>query len=200
MSKFRRLMVAIGAPVVVLVGLGGIWGVRNASALKAQIEAWADSLEHSPNPVTMELSFLPAYVDGARVGKLNAVVIQRHQPATVDSVRIEIATSGDAHQSDFENCAIHFDPDAFDHDGPMGFKHALTCVDDTAELVRFGSVILAGLDQELALFLDSNDLPCEHMDGEASACLEVDEEIRRLRDEIRNEVRVNLKRDLRVKF
>ncbi|MGD8726967.1 MAG: hypothetical protein PVH40_04930, partial [Gemmatimonadales bacterium] len=107
MSKFRRLIVAIGAPLVVVLGLGIVWGVRNAAVLKAQIEAWADSLEHSPNPVTMELSFLPAYVDGDKVGKINAIVVQRHEPATVDSVRIEIGTSDDFH-GDLEGCAIRF--------------------------------------------------------------------------------------------
>ena len=201
MSRFRRLVVAIGAPLVVVVGLGVIWGVRTASVLKAQIEAWADSLEHSPNPVTMELSFLPAYVDGDRVGRLNAIVVQRHQPATVDSVRIEIGTSGDFHANHFEDCAIQFDPDAFDRKGPLGFKHALTCVRDTGDLVEFGSVLLSGLDHELALFLEAQDLPCNHMaEGDERSCRKVREDIDRLREEIRNEVRVNLKRDIRARF
>ena len=201
MSRFRRLLVAIGAPLVVVIGLGAIWGVRNASVLKRQIEAWADSLEQSSNPVTMELSFLPAYVDGDRIGKLNAIVIQRHQPATVDSVRIEIGTSGDFHANHFENCAIHFDPDAFDRNGPLGFKHALSCVTDTENLVEFGSVVLSGLDEELTLFLESHDLPCDHMaEGDERACRKVGKDIERLREEIRNEVRVNLKRDIRARF
>ena len=201
MSRFRRLVVAIGAPLVVVVGLGVIWGVRNAAVLKAQIEAWADSLEHSPHPVTMELSFLPAYVDGDRVGKLDAIVIQRHQPATVDSVRIEIATSDDFQGSHFEGCAIRFDPDAFESDGPMGFKHALSCVEDTGDLVEFGSVVLSGLEQELTLFLESHDLPCEHMaEGDEGACRKVTKDIERLREEIRNEVRVNIKRDIKTRF
>ena len=201
MSRFRRLLVAIGAPLVVVIGLGAVWGVRNASALKAQIEAWADSLEHSPNPVTMELSFLPVYVDGDRVGKLNAIVIQRHEPATIDSVRIEIGMSDDLHGSRFEDCAIQFDPDAFDRDGPMGFKHALSCVADTEDLVEFGSVVLSGLGQELTLFLESHDLPCEHMaEGEEGACRKITKDIERLREEIRNEVRVNIKRDIKTRF
>jgi len=201
MSRFRRLVVAVGAPLVVVIGLGVIWGVRNASVLKAQIEAWADSLEHSPNPVTMELSFLPAYVDGDNVGKLNAIVIQRHEPGTVDSVRIEIGTSDDFRGTHLEGCAIRFDPDAFESDGPMGFKHALSCVEDTGDLVEFGSVVLSGLEQELTLFLESHDLPCEHMaEGDAGACRKVTRDFERLREEIRNEVRVNIKRDLKARF
>jgi len=201
MSRFRRVVVAVGAPLVVVIGLVGIWGVRNAAALKNQIEAWADSLEHSPNPVTMQLSFLPVYVDGDRVGKLDAVVIQRHKPATVDSVQIRIATSDDFDTGLFTDCAVQFDPDAFDRSGPAGYKHALSCVEDTAQLVRFGSVALSGLGHDLALYLDSGDLPCKHMaEGDQEACTEVTTEIRRLRDEIRNEIRVNIKRDIRTRF
>ena len=126
MSTFRRVFVSIGAPVVVLAGLALLWGVRNASQLKTQIEAWADSLEHSPNPVTMDLSFLPMYIEGDRVGKLDAIVVQRHQPGTVDSIRIAIA--GNDQIGRYADCQLHLDPDAFDQKGPMGFKHALTCV------------------------------------------------------------------------
>ncbi len=201
MSTFRRILVAVGAPLVVVIGLGVVWGVRNASQLKAQVEAWADSLEHSPNPVTMELSFLPAYVDGHRVGKLDAVVIQRHQPATVDSLRIMITSSGDHVADELSGCALHLDPDALGEDGPFGFKHALECVTDTAQLVRFGSVALEGLSEDLALYLDGDDLPCQHMaKGDTGACTEVRKEIHRLRDEIRNEIRVNIRRDLQKKF
>ena len=201
MARFRRVIVAVGAPLVVVIGLVGIWGVRNAAALKSQVEAWADSLEHSPNPVTMQLSFLPVYVDGDRVGKLDAVVIQRHKPATVDSIRIQIATSDNFDPDLLTNCAVHFDPDAFDRSGPAGYKHALSCVNDTAELVRFGTVALSGLGHDLALYLDSGDLPCEHMvEGDQVACTEIGTEIHRLRDEIRNEIRVNIRRDIRTKF
>jgi hypothetical protein len=195
------MLVAVGAPLVVVIGLGVMWGIRNASQLKAQIEAWADSLEHSPNPVTMDLAFLPAYVDGDKVGKLDAIVIQRHEPGTVDSVRIMIASSGDHVADQLAGCALHLDPDALSEDGPFGFKHALECVTDTAQLVRFGSVALEGLSQDLALYLDGDDLPCDHMvAGDTGACTEVGKEIHRLRDEIRNEVRVNIRRDLRKRF
>jgi hypothetical protein len=201
MSRFRRVIVAVGAPLVVVIGLAGIWGVRNAAALKSQVEAWADSLENSPNPVTMHLSFLPVYVDGDRVGKLDAVVIQRHRPATVDSIRIQIATSDDFDSSLFADCAVHFDPDAIERSGPAGYKHALSCVNDTAELVRFGTVALSGLGHDLALYLDSGDLPCEHMvEGDQVACTEIGAEIHRLQEEIQKEIRVNIKRDIRTRF
>jgi hypothetical protein len=198
MSTFRRVLVSFGAPVVVLAGLALLWGVRNASQLKAQIEAWADSLEHSSNPVTMDLSFLPMYIDGDRVGKLDAIVVQRHEPGTVDSIRIAIA--GNDRMDQYADCQLHLDPDAFDRKGPMGLKHALTCVEDTSDMVRFGSVVLENLDRELALYLNGDDLPCEHISADSHAeCTQVKEEIRRLRNEIREEVRLNIRRDVRIR-
>jgi hypothetical protein len=199
MSKFRRLIVAIGAPLVVVLGLGIVWGVRNAAVLKAQIEAWADSLEHSSNPVTLDLSFLPMYIEGDRVGKLDAVVVQRHEPGTVDSIRIAIAGNHKVDMSQFADCQLHLDPDAFDREGPMGFKRALTCVSDTSEMVRFGSVVFEDQGRELPLYLNGDDLPCEHMSPDAAVeCTQVKEEIRRLRDEIRQEIRLNIRRDVRI--
>jgi hypothetical protein len=193
MSTFRRIMISVGAPVVVVAGLAVLWGARNASHIKAQVETWVDSLQHSPNPVTMDLSFLPMYIEGHRVGKLNAIVVQRHEPGTVDSVRIDIATGGNFDPQEFANCRLHLDPDAFDHDGPLGFKHALTCVEDTSEMVRFGSVTLEGLDETLALYLNAVDLPCQQMAENAAECTQLQDEIQKLRDEIRREVRVRIR-------
>jgi hypothetical protein len=194
MSTFRRILVSIGAPLVVIAGLGVIWGARNAAALKSQIEAWADSLEHSPNPVVMSgLSFIPMYVGGDRVGKLETIVVQRHEPGTVDSIRITVG-GGEADIGRLESCQLHFDPDALDHKGPLGIKHAIQCIDDTSEMVRFGSVSFEQAGKDLALFLNSSDLPCKHMSGDsASECTQLREEIHRLRDEIREEVRIRVR-------
>ena len=193
MSMFRRILVSIGAPLVVVAGLGVLWGYRNASTLKAQIEAWADSLEHSPNPVTMTgLRFIPMYVEGHRVGKLDAVVIERHEPGTVDSIRIMVA-GGDHELARLEECQLQLDPDAFDSEGPLGLKNALQCVTDTADLVRFGSVAFEEANRELALYLSGEDLPCSHMGSDAPAeCTQIREEIQKLRDEIRQEVRIRV--------
>jgi hypothetical protein len=198
MSNFRRAFIVVAAPLVVAAGLLVFWGARTAASLKAQVEAWADSLEHSPNPVTMRLSFLPVYIGGGKVGKLDRVVIQRHEPGTVDSVRIAITASDNADLDRLTDCNLHLDPDAFDRGGPLGYKHALSCVTDPSELVRFGSVALTGLGEELALYLDSADLPCQHMAGEAApGCTEFRQEIRRLKQEIRDEIRVDIRRSVR---
>ncbi|UCF41394.1 MAG: hypothetical protein JSW43_03420 [Gemmatimonadota bacterium] len=197
MSTTRRVMVAVGAPLVLVVGLGLLWGWRNAAALKAQIEAWADSLEHSSSPVTMELSFLPVYVEGDRVGKLNAVVVQREEPGMVDSLTLVIDLSDDADATRLGSCHFHLDPDAIDRDGPMGYKEAIHCLSDPGDLVRFGSVEFAGTDQHSGLYLDMKDLPCEHMSHrEGGACVELADEIERIKAEIRQEVR-NIRMEIR---
>ncbi|MDH3369290.1 MAG: hypothetical protein OEO17_15725 [Gemmatimonadota bacterium] len=188
----------VAAPLVVATGLLVFWGARTAASLKAQVEAWADSLEHSPNPVTMRLSFLPVYIGGGKVGKLDRVVIERHEAGTVDSVRIAITASDNADLDRLTDCQLHLDPDAFDRSGPLGYKHALSCVTDTSELVRFGSVALTGLGEDLVLYLDSADVPCQHMASEAApGCTEFRQEIRRLKQEIRDEIRVDIRRSVR---
>ncbi len=201
MSTTRRVLVAVGAPLVVVMGLGLLWGWRNAAALKAQIETWADSLEHSSNPVTMELSFLPMYVEGDKVGKLHAVVVQREQPGAVDSLTLVIDLSNQADAHELATCYFHLDPDAIDRDGPMGYKKALHCLSDPGDLVRFGSVEFAGTDYLTGLYLDADHLPCEHMSHtDQGPCVEIRDEIHRMKQEIRDEVRnirMEIRRDVR---
>ena len=190
-------MVAVGAPLVLVLGLGTLWGWRNAAALKAQIEAWADSLEHSSNPVTMELSFLPMYVEGDRIGKLEAVVVQREEPATVDSLTLVIALSEEADADELASCHFHLDPDAIDREGPMGYKEAIHCLHDPGDLVRFGSVEFAGTDHSPGLYLNMKDLPCDHMSHDQEGpCIEFVDEIHRMKEEIRHEVR-NIRMEIR---
>lgn len=197
MSTTRRVLVAVGAPLVLVLGLGTLWGWRNASALKAQIEAWADSLEHSSNPVTMELSFLPMYVEGDKIGKLQAVVVQRERPATVDSLTLVIDLSDEADPGKLASCNFHLDPDAIDRAGPMGYKEAIHCLSDPGDLVRFGSVEFAGTDYHSGLYLDMKDLPCDHMShSDQGPCVEIVDEIQRIKAEIRNEVR-NIRMEIR---
>lgn len=197
MSTTRRVLVAVGAPLVLVLGLGLLWGWRNAATLKAQIEAWADSLEHSSDPVTMELSFLPVYVEGDKVGKLQAVVVQRHEPATVDSLTLVIDLSDQTDADQLASCYFHLDPDAVDRDGPLGYRDAIHCLTDPGELIRFGSVEFAGTEKHSGLYLDAKDLPCDHMShGAEGPCLEFSDEIHRLKTEIRNEVR-NIRMEIR---
>ncbi|MGD2135180.1 MAG: hypothetical protein PVF27_03425 [Gemmatimonadales bacterium] len=198
MSTTRRILLAIGAPTVVLVGLLGMWGYRNAAQLKAQIDTWGDSLEHSPNPVTMDLPIMPMWVGGNYVGNLRTVVVQRDAPATVDSLMLRIALSDDERAEQWAGCAFHFDPDAFEREGPLGFLQALQCLDAPGDLVRFGTVRFAGSDLSAGLYLAPGDLPCEHMDADVEACSKLNLEIRQAVQDLKSEVRVHI-RDLEIR-
>lgn len=189
MSGTRRVLVAIGAPLVLAIGLAIFMGARGAARLKAQLETWVDSLEHSPNPVAMAVNVLPMYVDGERVGKLRTVVVQRAAPGTVDSLRLEVALSDRSELDRLAACHFHLDPDAVDRHGPTGFTRAVRCVTDTTGLVRFGTVGFVETGRTAGLFLAVEDLPCEHMAAPpADSCTPVSDEIRRLRDELRSEL------------
>jgi hypothetical protein len=109
-------------------------------------------------------------------------------PGTIDSLHVAIRLRGAADRQALAACALHFDPDAFDQAGPLGYKRALTCAADTAGLVRFGSVAFEGVATPTPLYLDSGDLPCEHMSDSADAgCTEVRVEIGRMRDRVRHD-------------
>lgn len=194
MSGPRRFFIALLAPLVVVVGLSGIWAGRNATQLKAQIEEWVDALEHSPEPVTMNLSFVPAYVDGDKVGMLRTIVVQRQEPGAVDGVDLVIEV-GDRGVGRLSSCSFQFDPEAFEHSGPWGFKNAIECVDNAEGLVEFGTVSVLDADFEALLYLDPSDVPCHSAGANLrDVCShEIRDNIRRLREEIRTDLRESLR-------
>ncbi len=65
---------------------------------------------------------------------------------------------------------------------------------DTTGLVRFGSLEFTALGQTGPLFLAEDDLPCDHAArADSMPCTQVRDEVRRLRQEIRDEVRIHLR-------
>jgi hypothetical protein len=193
MSAARRVFLAIGAPVLVVVGLAGIWGARNAAQLKHQIELWGDALEHSPNAVVMDLPAVPIWVGGERIGRLESITVERHAPATVDSLQVRISLSENQDVDHWSSCYFRFDPDAFDRKGPLGFLQATQCLDSQGDLVRFGTVTFAGADQSAGLYLAADDLPCDHMAEEAEACSELNRDIRKAMTDLKSEIRMHIR-------
>lgn len=194
MTTTQKLVTWLGAPAVVVAGLVVLWGVRNAVALKAQIEQWVDSFEHSAEPVVMHIGFVPMYVDGRRVGKLRTVVVQRDRPGAVDSLHVVVEPEGAFELDRLDGCAYHLDPDAFERSGPMGIKRAVSCVSDTTGLIRFGSLEFTASGQTGPMFLAEDDLPCDHAArADTMPCTQVRDEVQRLRQEIRDEVRIHLR-------
>ncbi len=196
MRPIRRLMISIGAPLILVVGLGVAWGVRKGSAMVHELETWGQEWEHSSEPVRLHVADFPVistlYVDGDKVGKFEDVVIMRREPRKVDSLRIVVSVPDAAKAAQLSDCQLVIDPQALEGTFPLeGWKQVMNCVTDTAGLVRFGSVVLDGLDEELTLMLEQHNLPCDHM-SDTKACGDLDqlrEDMMRLGEQIKRDVR-----------
>ena len=136
MSRIRNFIIRFGAPLVLLVGVAGALAARRAITFKHTVQLWADSLKQGSGPLTLEVPFLPAYLDGRRVGSLKSLRLERHEPRTVDSLQLVINLAQAAvNDPAVTGCRIELvNFDAGD------FKHALTCATDSAGLVPFGRV------------------------------------------------------------
>ncbi len=208
----RRLLVAVGAPLILVVGLGVAWGVRKGSAMIEQIDAWSDSLQHSAQPVTMNVSGIPVvsnlHIGGEPVGKLSQVVVLRDAPGAVDSLRFVVDGVDESMVGAFDDCQLYIDPDVFETiEGPgvmKVLKRVVTCDNHAENLVPFGSMIFTDMDREAPLFIQRRHHPCDNWDG-SGECLQLKDEfraemnhLRELRDEIRREVRENVRQNVRV--
>lgn len=190
----KRALIAIVAPLVVVGGIAITKGAGEVRHLKNTIETWSYQFEHSADPVALNVGFLPMYVDGNTIGKLQTVVIQRAEPGAVDSLLVLVEPGADG-LGEYATCSFRFDPDAFERSGPMGYRDAVHCVSaeqvEADGLVRFGSVVFENIGHQASLYLDAADVPCGA--GSAEACADFRAEIRVMRDELRE----NLRRELR---
>lgn len=200
MKPVRRLFISIGAPLILVVGLGAVWAYRQGSNLVRQIETWGHELEHSSEPVVLKVSGFPIissmYVDGDRIGKLDRIVVLRQEPGAVDSLRIVVSAEDGERLKQVSECHLQLDPEALENTFPTdGWKHIMHCVSDTEGLVPFGTVVFEDVGRKVTLLLDRRDLPCDHM-SDSKACDNARDytvEVQKLRDEIRTEVRRNVR-------
>ena len=201
MKPVRRLFVAIGAPLILIGGLAALWAYRQGADLIERIETWGHELEHSSEPVTLHVSGIPIistmYVDGDKIGKLDRIVVLRQAPGNVDSLRIVVSADDVTQLKHVSECNLRLDPEAMEDTFPLdGWKHLMSCASDSEGLVQFGSVMFEGSGKELQLLLHEQDLPCGHT-SHAGACdhkRDLRVEMRRLRDEIKTEVRRSVRR------
>lgn len=195
MSRFRSFVIRFGAPLVLVAGVAGVLAARRAITLRHTIELWADSLKHGSGPLALDLPFVPAYLDGRRIGSLDSLRLERHQPRTVDSLRLVIdlarSAEGDAAMSSCRFQLVTFDP--------TELKHALECASDTSGLVPFGRVVFVQ-GGEGPLYVSANELACAPWTDRAdSACIgervqeQVRREMQRARDEMRRNIRVRVR-------
>jgi hypothetical protein len=204
MRPVRRLLVTVGAPLILVVGVASAVGIRKGSALLNQIEAWGDSLEQSSGPVTLRVGSVPIisnlYVDGNKVGKYDRIVVLRHTPGGVDSLRVVVEVPNSGHLAHLSECNLKADPEALEGDFPEGLKHVMRCVTDADGLVPFGSVVFEGTERATTLLLEPDVVPCNAGSGHGD-CMDMRElrkDMARMRDEIRRDVR-NSTRNIRVR-
>lgn len=195
MSRFRSLVIRLGAPLVLVAGVAGVFAARRAAALRNTIELWADSLKQGSGPLALGVPFVPAYLEGRRIGSLDSVRLDRHQPRTVDSLRLVIDLSRNAEADPgVRTCTVELV--TFD---PGEFNHALSCAADTVGLVRFGRVVfLQG--GEAPLYVGAGELACapwtDHSDPScvrARVQRQVQRDLQRARDEMRRNLRVRIR-------
>lgn len=195
MSRLRSLVIRFGAPLVVVAGVAGVLAARRAVALRNTIGLWADSLKHGSGPLALGVPFVPAYLDGRKIGSLDSLRLERHQPRAVDSLRLVIDLAREAADDpDVRGCT--FQLVTFD---PGDFKRALECASDTAGLVPFGRVVFVQ-GGEAPLYVSADELGCAPWTDRAdTACIrervqeQVQRDIRRARDEMRRSIRVRVR-------
>lgn len=195
MSRIRSFVIRVGAPLVLVAGLAGVLAARRAVTLRNTIEQLADSLGRGSGPLALRLPFVPAYLEGRRIGRLDSVRLERHQARAVDSLRLVIELAGGpSNDPELKECT--FQLVTFD---PGKFKHALACAQDTAGLVPFGRVVFVQ-GSEAPLYVSANELECAPWtDGADSACIrarvqeQIRRDMRRARDEMRRNLRTNFR-------
>jgi hypothetical protein len=192
MSRFRSFMIRFGAPLVLVVGVAGAFAARRAVTLKHSMEVWADSLKRGSGPLTLDVPFVPAYLEGRKIGSLRTVRLERHEPRTVDSLRLVIHLSREAaNDPGVRGCT--FELASFD---PGDLKQALECAPDTAGLVPFGRVVFEQ-GGEATLYVSATELACAPWtDGkDRGECISarvryhVQRDMQRVREEVRRNVR-----------
>ncbi|HWP38418.1 MAG TPA: hypothetical protein VNL18_12780 [Gemmatimonadales bacterium] len=209
MTGIRKLWVRVAAPVILLGGIGAVTGARRAHEMKEYLATFADSLKHGAGPLELKVKFVPFYVDGQRLGFVDAIHIERHAAGTVDSVRMEVSPRAHVALADMAN-ECHLLLTSFD---PDDFKHALSCEPEAGDNVRFGSVSVREGNAAIPLYLSPMDHVCAPWNRTREACdaaraatgprIEAElararAEVHRARADVQQRIREQVRRDVRA--
>jgi hypothetical protein len=198
MSRRKRPWGVIAGPILFFGGLAVFLGVQKAGSIKDLVEHWGHELEHSSEPVVMDLPvYVPLFVGGDWLGRLETVVVQRDRPGTVDGVRLIAHIDDKEHLASLENCALRLQV----RDDNIGeLKRALRCVKDTENLVSFGDLRVRNADMTVPVVVRLEDLPCDEMGRHVGPCQQFQHQLqvqmRGLADELSVSVR-ELQREAR---
>ncbi len=158
MSRQKRPWGVIAGPIIFFGGLTIFLGVQKAQGIKDQVENWGYQLEHSAQPVVMELPvYVPLLVGGNWLGQLETIVVQRDRPGGVDSLRLVARISDDQDLKRLDGCTLRLQISS----GSMeAFTEALRCVSDTKDLVSFGHLNVENSNIQVPVLVQPDDLPC----------------------------------------
>lgn len=206
MSRSKRPWGVVAGPIIFFVGLTVFLAVDKAQGVKDLVEDWGEELEHSPEPVVLDLPvYVPLFVGGDWIGRLETIVVERDRPGAVDSLHL-IARIGDKEDlGQLHDCSLRIHPPSNEL---AEFKRALRCVRDTEGLIAFGHLNVTEANVSIPLFVRVDDLPCDEsfvrgpcgrIQNEMQQDLhELAEELRASADEFRAEAE-RIKANVRVR-
>jgi hypothetical protein len=170
MSRRKRPWGVIAGPIIFFGGLVVFLGVQKAEGIKDMVQDWGYQLEHSSQPVVMELPvYVPLFVGGDWLGQLETVVVHRDRPGRVDNLRLVAKISDQRGLASLEGCALRLQI----HNGSVSeFKRALRCVEDTAGLIPFGNLSVPNANLNVPVFVRFDDLPCNESRVHLGPCEE----------------------------
>ncbi len=158
MSTRKRPWGVIAGPIIFFGGLAIFLGVQQAEGIKDQVENWGHQLEHSAQPVVMNLPvYVPLLVDGNWLGQLETIVVQRDRPRGVDSVRLVARISDDEDLKRLDGCALRLQ---ISTGSIEALTRALRCVPDTKGLISFGYLNVENTNVRVPVLVQLDDLPC----------------------------------------
>ncbi len=158
MSTRKRPWGVIAGPIIFFGGLAIFLGVQKAEGIKDQVENWGHQLEHSAQPVVMDLPvYVPLFVGGDWLGRLETVVVQRDRPGGVDSLRLVARISNYEDLKRLDGCRLRLQ---ISNGNLAEFKRALRCVPETKGLISFGNLNVQNTDVHIPLLVRLDDLPC----------------------------------------
>lgn len=163
MSGSRRPWGVIAGPIIFLGGLMIFLGVQKVRVVKEIVQDWGHELQHSAAPVVMDLPvYVPLFVGGDWLGRLETIVVDRTRPGAVDSLQLFANISDKEDLAVLEKCSIRIRPPRGD---VSEFKRALRCVKDTEGMLAFGHLDVNEAVLRVPLFVLADDLPSQVSGG-----------------------------------
>ena len=201
MSTRKRPWGVIAGPIIFFGGLAIFLGVQKAEGIRDQVEDWSYQLEHSAQPVVMDLPvYVPLLVDGNWLGQLETIVVQRDRPRGIDSLRLVARISDDEDLKRLDGCALRLQIST----GSLeALTQALRCVPDTKGLISFGYLNVENTNVRVPVLVRLDDLPCNDRRIHLGPCQRfhrnLQEEMRDLAEELQGSARELRAEALRIR-